>query len=161
MNFKPQMTNVKTHEHGHFDGMPTNLGYEPITKYMTTEVITFHPEQAIYEVINIMLKHKISGAPVLNDDHELVGVISEKDCLRVIIDKAYNNLPVNQHRVKDLMSTSVQTVSVESDVVDLANTFLNSSFKRFPVVDAEGKLVGQISRSDVLRAARNIETTTW
>jgi len=153
MNFKPVLTKN--------DRKTGDFEYESIKKYMAKKLITFSPEQKINEVIDIMVKNKISGAPVLNSKKELVGVISERDCLRPLIDKAYNNQPIRETEVKDLMSKEVVTVSDEKDIVDLAHEFLKANFKRFPVVNSEGKLVGQISRRDILRAIQDIEPTTW
>lgn len=130
-----------------------------IVKYMTKKPITFRPDQSIYDVINVLVRKKISGAPVLNEQDELVGVISEKDCLRVMVDSVYHNLPSG--KVKDYMSHDVVTMSDQKSIVEAASAFLSTSFKRFPVVNSEGKLVGQISRSDVLRAVKDMEGTTW
>jgi len=134
--------------------------YAPITKYMVTDLITFSPDQNIEDVISIILEKKISGAPVLNDRRELVGIISEKDCLKLLIDEAYHD----QHHVKktvaDYMTRDVATISVEMDVLDVANEFLNNHYRRFPVVE-NGILRGQVSRRDILRAVKDIKITTW
>lgn len=132
---------------------------ESITKYMVRKPITFKPDQSIYDVIQVLVKKKISGAPVLNDQDELVGMISEKDCLKVMVDSVYHNLPAGT--VKDYMSHQVSTMSDKKSIVEVANAFLNTHFKRFPVVNAEGKLIGQISRSDVMRAVKDMQGTTW
>lgn len=134
--------------------------YAPITKYMATELITFKPDQSIQEVIKIILEKKISGAPVLNDRRELVGIISEKDCLKLLIDEAYHDQHHAKKTVADYMTKNVATVSVTMDVLDVANEFLNNHYRRFPVVD-NGVLKGQVSRRDILKAARDIKITTW
>jgi CBS domain-containing protein len=133
--------------------------YKSIREYMVIKPITFHPEQSIYDVINIMVRKKISGAPVVNENNELVGVISEKDCLRVMVDSAYHNLPAG--KVSDYMSPNAISVGDDQTVVDVADKFLKTNFKRFPVVNKQGKLVGQISRSDLLRATKDMFSTTW
>ena len=134
--------------------------YAPITKYMATELVTFKPEQNISEVIKIILEKKISGAPVLNDRRELVGIISEKDCLKLLIDEAYHDQHHSKKTVADYMTTDVATVSVHMDVLDVATEFLNNHFRRFPVVE-DGVLRGQVSRRDILKAAHDIKITTW
>ncbi|MCS7005163.1 MAG: CBS domain-containing protein [Cytophagales bacterium] len=134
--------------------------YEPVTEYMATNLITFHPDQSIKEAMDILLENKISGAPVLNDRRELVGILSEKDCLRVIIESSYHNQPMVLGKVSDYMSKNVRFVTDDKDVLDIANEFLNSNFRRFPVVDKRGRLVGQISRRDILRAAQKIASAT-
>ncbi len=135
-------------------------GYEPVTNYMATDLITFKPDDEVGSVISMLNNHKISGAPVLNERKELVGIISEQDCLRVIIDSVYHNQPMSKHLVKNYMQKNLITISVDSDVVDVANMFLKHRFRRFPVVK-DGILKGQVSKSDILRAAQKIKLTTW
>ena len=78
MNFRPNLKKKDDKK-----GKSKDSSYEPVTKYMTTELVTFTPGTEIIEVIDNMLEHHFSGACVLNNDKELVGLISEKDCLRV------------------------------------------------------------------------------
>ncbi len=134
--------------------------YEPVTKYMATDLITFKPDDEIGDVIAKLNDHQISGAPVLNDRRELVGIISEQDCLRVVLDSVYHNQPISKHLVKDYMQKNMITISVDADVVDVANMFLKHRFRRFPVVQ-DGILKGQVSKRDILRAALKIKFTTW
>jgi len=148
MNFTPKMDQVKTRP------------FEPITKYMATDLITFKPEDEIGYVIETLMSKKISGAPVLNESRELIGTISEQDCLRVIIDSVYYNQPLSKHLVSEYMTKELVTVDVNEDVVDVANKFLTYRFRRFPVVE-NGKLRGQVSKRDILRAAKNLKFTTW
>jgi CBS domain-containing protein len=155
MNFKPEM---KSPEELAKD-LPK---YELVTKYMvrSSDMITFRPDQSIQEVIDIIIEKRISGAPVLDSQRKLVGIISEKDCLRVIVDEAYNNLPLSDRKVSDYMTEKVRTLSPNSTVVDAANEFLNTHIRRFPIVE-NGLLIGQVSRRDILKAAKNIHATTW
>ena len=135
-------------------------GYEPVTKYMARHLITFKPDDEIGAVISKLNDHQISGAPVLNERKELIGIISEQDCLRVVIDSVYHNQPVSKHFVKDYMQKDLISVSYDADVVDVANMFLKHRFGRFPVVK-DGILKGQVSKRDILRAALKIKFTTW
>ena len=135
-------------------------GYEPVTNYMAKHLITFKPDDEIGTVIQKLNEHKISGAPVLNEREELIGIISEQDCLRVVLDSVYHNQPVSKHLVKDYMQKDIISVSYEADVVDVANMFLKHQFGRFPVVK-NGILKGQVSKRDILRAALKIKFTTW
>ena len=98
---------------------------------------------------------------MLDESGKLVGIISEKDCLRTIVDQAYYNLPLNAPKVADYMTKQVKTLSISSDVVEAATAFLNTPVRRLPVVDDHDALIGQISRRDVLRAAKNISPTQW
>jgi CBS domain-containing protein len=157
MNFTPSF--VKTKEKA---GNPIeDVRYGPVSQYMVSDVITFNENQNIQEVINTMLKHKISGAPVINNQNELVGIISEKDCLNVLIDEAYYNIPRTDRLVQDYMSKELHTVDADMDLIQVAKSFINSNFRRYPVVNRQGKLVGQISRKDILKAAGKIHSSTW
>lgn len=136
--------------------------YESIVNYMVKrkDLITFSPNDDINKIIDIIIDKKISGAPVLDEGGKLVGIISEKDCLRIIVDQAYHNLPYNSPKVSDYMTKNVKTLSPDSDVVEAATLFLDSPVRRMPVVD-NGTLIGQISRRDILRAAKNINPAQW
>jgi CBS domain-containing protein len=151
MNFTPEFEKKKLHE----------ANYELIEKYMVplNHMVTFKPDQSIHEAIATILDKKISGAPVLDDHRHLVGNLSEKDCLRIIIDN-FNGLPVDDKKVSDYMSTKVYTFSPTINVVDAAIEFLNSPIRRYAVVK-NGALIGEISRREILRAAQNIKSTTW
>ncbi|MHA7101228.1 CBS domain-containing protein [Roseivirga pacifica] len=135
--------------------------YRPVTDYMTKEVITFHPDQSIADAMDVFLDKHISGAPVVDDSGKIIGILSEIDCLKVMVDEAYHNLPHGRIAVSQYMSNNVSTVSVTSDVLDVASKFLHTHFRRFPVVDQNGKLVGQVSRRDILQATRDLKTSTW
>ncbi|MGK7396855.1 MAG: CBS domain-containing protein [Candidatus Cyclobacteriaceae bacterium M3_2C_046] len=158
MNFRPNFTMTKDE-----NGQPIaekEKKYESVINYMAKDLITFKPDQDINEVINTMIENEISGAPVLDEKGNLIGMITEKDCLRVIVDVAYHNQMLSNSKVADYMSTELKTVSAESDVLDVADAFLKTMVRRFPVVD-KGKLIGQVSRRDILKAAKKIESTTW
>ncbi|UZR95591.1 CBS domain-containing protein [Chondrinema litorale] len=134
--------------------------YPSVKKYMARDEITLKPDVTINEAIEIILSKKLTGAPVLDDERNIIGMITEKDCLRIIIDSAYNNLPYNYKKVSDYMSPVVKTVSIDSNILEVANEFLTTHFRKFPVVH-NGKLVGQVSRRDILKAIRELKATTW
>lgn len=131
-----------------------------VTNYMTkaNQLITFTPDMEIMNVIETLLDNKITGAPVLNQKGELIGLIDDKDCLKVLFDSAYHNQPVDNHNVEHYMSNVMKTISVHADIYEVANLFLTTIYKRLLVLDDDGKLVGQISRHDVLRAINDIHT---
>ena len=130
--------------------------YPSVTKFMATKLTTFTPETDIRDAIDIILKRKISGAPVLNEKKELIGMLSEVDCLRILLEGHYNEEPEKMSKVADYMSTSLKTIDAEKSIVDAAYVFVNSGYKRLPVTN-NGELVGQISRVDVLRAVQKIK----
>jgi CBS domain-containing protein len=140
---------------------PNEGRYETIEKYMVplSNMITFKPDQPIQDVIAIIISKKIAGAPVLDDQHHLVGIISEKDCLRIIVDQAYYNMPAETRKVADYMTAKVQSLSPKTNIVEAAIEFLNSPIRRFPIVE-NGMLIGQVSRRHILKAAQNINRLT-
>ena len=121
-----------------------------IKNYMVTRLVTFTPEMNAIAAIQNLLKYKISGAPVLNKEGNIIGIFSEKDGMNTILDSSYHN--EIGALVSDLMSTEVFTVLENLSIMEVAEKFLTTNFRRFPVVDKDGRLVGQISRRDVLKA---------
>ncbi|AFT66571.1 MAG: CBS domain-containing protein [Cycloclasticus pugetii] len=122
-----------------------------IKDYMATNLTTFTPGLEISQAIKYLNTHKISGAPVVDERGTLVGMLSEKDCLQVALQSTYYEDWVGGV-VSEYMTEELETVPDTASIVDVAEKFLKSSFKRYPVLDEDGELVGQISRSDVLRA---------
>lgn len=131
-----------------------------VNDFMTRDLITFKPEQTVEEVIQILIKNKISGGPVVNQNNELIGIISEGDCLKQISESRYYNMPMEQHTVENRMAKNVETIDGNMNVFDAANKFLESKIRRFPIVE-NGKLVGQISQKDILIAAIELKGHNW
>jgi CBS domain-containing protein len=127
---------------------------------MSIKLITFKSEDLIEKVIDSLIKHRISGGPVVNDKHELIGIISEGDCIKQISESRYHNLPMENNTVGKCMITTVDTIDGNLNIFDAANKFLESRHRRFPIVE-NGKLVGQISQKDILKAARALKGHTW
>lgn len=131
-----------------------------VAEYMSKKLITFHPDMYMDEVINSLLKHRISGGPVVNDDGEIVGVISEGDCMKEVVRGKYNNMPNLSGKVSDHMTPNVIVIGPEMNIFDAADKFLNMRIRRFPVVSF-GKLLGQISQKDIMVAVHRLKSTTW
>lgn len=120
-----------------------------VDDYMARELITFHPGEDIHKVVKILLAARISGAPVVDHKGRLLGVVSKRDCLEVLYNTSY-------HQdwggcVEDYMSKEVAIIESGTDIAKAADIFMNSTFRRFPVLK-NGRLLGQISRADLLRA---------
>lgn len=124
-----------------------------VKDYMSTKLITFTPDTEVMRAVNTLVQHGIAGAPVLDKGGNLVGMFSERDCLSVALVASQDTCiagPVSQ-----FMSTKVVTVDPEMTLMQLATMFVAQSFRRYPVLQ-NGKLVGQISRSDVMRAINSL-----
>lgn len=122
-----------------------------VKDYMSKQLITFKPEQTIDQVVSILIYKGISGGPVTDDSNNLVGIISEGDCLKQIIKGKYNNQPHLNGLVKEHMVKEVKTLKPDNTILEAAVAFLEQRIRRFPVLD-NGKLVGQISQRDVMKA---------
>ncbi len=131
-----------------------------VSDYMTRNLITFSPEQSIEEVIETLIKHRISGGPVVNEDNELVGIISEGDCIKHISDSRYYNMPMEHSKVGLRMIKNVETIDGNMNIFDAAKKFLTVKRRRFPIVQ-DGKLVGQISQKDILKATMGMKAQHW
>ena len=118
---------------------------------MITRLITLTRDMDVYFAIGLLLKNRISGAPVI-DNNNLVGILSEKDCLRIFANGSFYDMPGGP--VSKFMTDVVLTVKSNSDLFSVADVFLQHNFRRMPVVKGK-KLVGQISRRDVLRAIQD------
>ena len=127
---------------------------------MTSDLITFKPDQSLDEVIDSLIKHRISGGSVVNDNNELIGIISESDCFKQISESRYYNMPSSDSSVEKHMISNVETIDGNMNIFDAANKFLESKRRRFPIVE-NGKLIGQISQKDILKAALKLKGHTW
>ena len=123
---------------------------------MTRELITFKKDTDINAVIRSLLDNRISGAPVLDEDGSVVGLIDDKDCLNVLFGNVYNRLPTTSETVSKYMSNVMKSISVNQNILDVATVFISSPYKRLLVMDDDDKLVGQISRRDILRAIKEL-----
>ncbi len=131
-----------------------------VSDYMTTNLIVFSPDQSVLEVINTLIKQKISGGPVVNENNELVGIISEGDCIKQISESRYYNQPMGNTKVEKHMIKDVETIDGNMNIFDAAEKFLKSKRRRFPIVE-DGKLIGQISQKDILKAALELKGHSW
>lgn len=120
-----------------------------IADYMTKHIMTVKQDADALASIKQLLDHKITCAPVLDQSGKLVGMFSEKDCMKFALDASYNQGVSG--KVSEFMNNEIVTVNAESSIFDLADKFKDSSVRSFPVFD-DKKLVGIVSRTDVLRA---------
>ena len=124
----------------------------PIVRdFMDKVVHTVTPEMPILDAVDFLLSHHVTGAPVVNADGTLLGMLTEKDCLRLLSSGVDGDLP--KGTVRDYMTTRIDSVSADMNVYFVAGLFLGANYRRFPVVE-KGKLVGAITRFDILKSIR-------
>ena len=131
-----------------------------VSDIMTTQLVLFTPEQSIHDVMQAFIKYRISGGPVVDEKGKLIGVISEADCMKEISDSRYFNMPILDKSVGHFMTENVDTIESILSVFDAAAKFSKSSRRRYPVLE-KGRLVGQVSRKDIVIAALNMKSQTW
>lgn len=126
-----------------------------VSDYMTRKLVTFQRSTPLYEAMTRMLEGRISGAPVVDEAGTLIGVLSEIDFLEAMLKRSYHG--DLQGTVGEVMTEGAQSVPSDTDIYSAAEIFVNDHRRRLPVVH-EGRLVGQISRRDVLRAIRDLSS---
>ena len=124
-----------------------------IKKYMTTAMITLTEDMEVTEASLRLVKHGISGAPVLDRSGKLCGILTERDCFKVTLNAGYYSEPGG--KVGDYMSRNIETVAPDASIFELAELFVQKKYRRYPVVENE-KLIGMISRRDILKALLQI-----
>ncbi|MHC4812229.1 MAG: CBS domain-containing protein [Planctomycetota bacterium] len=124
-------------------------GPTKVRDLMDTKSVTLKADLNLSEAIDILIENKITGAAVVDDEDRVIGILSELDCLKTLLNAAYNHMPATA-LVSEYMSTEVFTIEPDMDIFKLADLFLKKFYRRFPVVE-NGKLVGQITRRDLLR----------
>jgi CBS domain-containing protein len=112
----------------------------------------------IYEAVHILIKKGISGAPVVDGDGNLMGMLSEYDCLKVMTAGAYEGLP--EGKVADYMTCPATTIRPDASAIDVVTMFMKNPIRRIPVMDKNGQLLGQISRRDMLVVIESLRDDT-
>lgn len=120
-----------------------------IADYMSKRLMTLTEDMNVVDAVKQLLAHKITGAPVVDRRGHLLGMFSEKDVMKIVLETVYNQSMSG--KVGDYMSTDIISVDANSSIVDLAEKFEQTVLRSFPVFD-DNELVGIVSRTDVLRA---------
>ncbi|MEX0962925.1 MAG: CBS domain-containing protein [Pseudohongiellaceae bacterium] len=124
-----------------------------VRDYMATEPVTLRPETEIIRAVHTLLEHDIASAPVVDEGGRLIGLLTERDCIRVVLNAGYHSEYGGQ--VADYMSRDVATIEAEESIVNAAKLFCGQRFHRYPVME-NGRLVGHLSRRDILRALEEL-----
>ncbi|GAA4422049.1 MULTISPECIES: CBS domain-containing protein [Bremerella] len=118
---------------------------------MATKLVTLSPDEDALAAVRKLLQYRISGAPVVDSEGNFLGIFSEKTSMRFLLDAAYSQLPSN--RVSAFMNTDIaRLITADTDWLTCAQIFLSTPYRRLPVLEGT-KLIGQVSRRDLLNAA--------
>ncbi len=120
---------------------------------MTTRLVKLQPEQDVFQAVALLVKNKISGAPVVDTDGQLLGMFTERCCLEVLVDATYESLPSSE--VGSFMIEDPVAIDENMQLLSVAQMFISQPIRRLPVL-RDGKLVGQVSRRDVIRHAAKL-----
>jgi CBS domain-containing protein len=116
---------------------------------MNSDVVTISPETTVAGAIDVLMSHRVSGLPVVDAERRVLGVITEFALLAIVYDPNVATDPVSQHLTKEVIS-----VDADDRAKAVADLFILHRIRRV-LVKQDGRLVGLISRRDLLRAARN------
>jgi CBS domain-containing protein len=126
-----------------------SIGSLRVRDFMASHLVTLSADMELLDAIALLVEKQVSGAPVLDSQGNLVGILTERDCLARTVAASYYGEAAG--RVAEVMSQETQTVEADTSIMDVAASFADSKFRRYPVMD-DNRLVGIISRRDVLRA---------
>ncbi|EHR0244247.1 CBS domain-containing protein [Vibrio parahaemolyticus] len=121
-----------------------------VKDYMTLQAVTFTKDMSLTAALNKVMQSVTLGGPVIDENEKVVGFLSEQDLLDKLVKASYHCQ--DTHTVQECMHEDVLSVSPEMSVIELADMMKVGKPKMYPVVDDRGKLVGIITRRDVLRA---------
>jgi len=122
-----------------------------VKEIMTRSVVSVSTSDDIDTAVSLMIRHNVSGIPVVDDDHVLQGVITECDLLCLL-----TNIDTDRKCVMDYASLNAVVVHEDTSLVEVAELMTSHPYRRLPVVDPDGKLVGVISRRDLIRFIRDL-----
>jgi len=120
-----------------------------VVDLMTTDVITVSSETGIRDAARLMFRNRVSGLPVTTPDGTLAGIITEADFLRLEVERQEGSTELGE-TVGDVMSPGVVTTSPDTEIYDAAKMMTFQDIKRLPVVDDDARLLGIISRADIV-----------
>ena len=120
---------------------------------MVSNLTTLSPDMDVLEALDVLLRHRISGAPVVDSEKRFLGIFSEKSCIRFVVNATYEQMPSNN--LMAFVDTDPPVIESRTDLLTIAQTFLDGACRRLPVLDSSGRLLGQISRRDVMREVRD------
>ena len=124
--------------------------------YMLTNPVKVRPDDNVLDAMQVIIDNKISGVCVVDSEGNLVGILSELDCLRAVLSAIYNNSGIGM--VRDHMASDNLVVAhPNEDIVDVAQDMLLKNKRRRPVVE-DGKLIGQITCRQLLTAVKKFRT---
>ena len=128
-----------------------------VRKYMQKRPVVVTAETELFRAIQQILEHKISGVAVIDDRNRPVGMLSELDCLRAILQSSYHQEEIGTQLVGDHMTVGVECTNASEDVFDVAASMLDHKHRRRPVLNENGEMVGQLTCRQLLGAIKDFD----
>ncbi len=125
-----------------------------VEDYMDKKFLTLEPDMDVYRAIDLLLEKGMTSAVVVDPHEHVVGILSEKDCLRLIAGGSYHQMPTA--KVRDFMTTDVFCIRPYTTIFKVADMFLEHNFRRIIISDDNKILKGQITRRDLLRVIKEV-----
>lgn len=122
-----------------------------VKDYMQSNVQAIPASASVREVVEHLLKWNVTGAPVVDQQHRVIGFVSEQDCIKDMLNSAF--YAEESDSVARIMRRDVLSVTPDTSIVEIAETMLGNKPKNYPVIE-HGKLVGLINRRHILNALR-------
>ena len=119
-----------------------------VRDFMVVKPVVFTRDTDLLDAVQTLVDKRISGAPVVDERGNLVGVLTERDFLRAVLVAGYHG--ESGGRVGDYMSSNVHAVNADDSLLDVATRFVDTEHRRFPVME-DNRIVGLVTRRDVLR----------
>jgi CBS domain-containing protein len=127
-----------------------------LTKVLISDAIHFFPETNIVDAASVLSRSKITGAAVIDHEKNLLGYISEKDCLESMFVNSYD--PTYLGTVKQYMSTDLINVTLGDNIYAIIDLFIRNPFQAYPVKNKDGAFLGVIRRSNILKLLIDIQS---
>jgi len=125
-----------------------------VEEFMDKKFVTLHAEWDVYKAIDILLDRAVTSAVVVDDTDHIVGILSEKDCLKLLTKGSYYQLPGG--KVADYMTRDVFCAPPYTNIFKVADIFLTHNFRRLVITDEDNRVIGQITRRDMLRIIKQL-----
>lgn len=128
---------------------PSVEPYPLVSDFMLRDFSVIKPTEDVFRAMETLLGDNVSGMVVVDDQRKVVGFLSEKDCIRVVTHEAYHH-DVSGGQVADFMTAKPLCLNEKIGLIETAELFIKHPYRKYPVVDEAGKLVGLVRRRDIL-----------
>jgi len=123
--------------------------------YMLEKPVTIAPDASLIEAVDLITRNRVSGLCVTSDDGSLLGILSELDCLRGILDATYSQGTVGLVR-EHMVTENINSARISDDIINVATDMLAKGQRRRPVITDNNQLIGQITCRQILAGIRKL-----